>query len=109
MIKKELVFLTSERVAYMKVDMIGRPVQKLTEYPVSDITGVQLYRKSITYRSKENVIGDVLIKTGKKSYLLPTVWDSVTLSETLMTEIKHIRARRELADGENKQKENEKQ
>ena len=92
--KREHIFVTNRRIVHQKVDLLGRLAKHVLSIPISEISGFQVYKETVAFRSPSNVIGDILIK--KKdggTYLIPALEDSLCVSEALMTELPYHRAK----------------
>jgi len=91
LVNKECVFVTDSRVARQRVNILGRSTKRLFSIPLSEITSVHLFKKTFV-RLSNNGIGDILIKSGFRSYLLPTTYEGSILSETLILELQRNKA-----------------
>ena len=103
-IKKEYVFVTSSRIAHQRINYFGRLKKILFSISLSEISGIRLYRNTIMFRAfTRSEGGDILIKkNNNKTYLVPWLEDSVSISEILMTEVSFLRMQK-AAYGENKE------
>ena len=93
--KNECVFVTDRRLVHLKVDLVGRSARIPLSIDLSDISEVHLYRNSLMLGGRNNTSGDILVK--KKvggTYLVPSLMDSVGVSEILMTELSFFRAKK---------------
>ena len=95
LIKNEYVFVTDVRIVHWRVNLLGRSAKTPLSILLSDIDGVHLYRDTLMFRSfNKNTNGDILVrkKTGK-TYLIPTLKESVNISETIIDEVRIYKAR----------------
>ena len=91
-IRKEIVFVTNQRIAHIKVDFSGRGFQVPFSIPLSEIAKVHLYRDTILFRSFKSQYGDIIVKRKNgSSYLVPTLMDSVLVFEIITAELLLIR------------------
>ena len=88
------VFITDNRFVYWKTNFVGCHTREPLSVEYSEIAGIHLFRSSLAFGGKNNAAGDILIKKKKGgSYLVPSLKDSVGMSEVFMAELANYRAR----------------
>lgn len=67
--KKEYVFVTTQRLVYQKVNILGRYGREIS-IPLSDISKARLYKSTVMFRAK-SISGDIVLtlKNGKKQLI----------------------------------------
>ena len=86
-IGKEYVFVIDRRVAYWKINFAGKLTRAPHSIPLSEITGVHLYKNGTMFGGHNRSTGDILIKKVSGHVLLPSFRESVGLCEILMEEL----------------------
>ena len=94
-IKHEYVLVTNMRIIHQKVDFLGHMKRVPHSILLSEVVSAHLYKKTVFFRAEKHMSGDILVKSEKKSYLIPTVVDGMELLEIMMAEVKRYRVREE--------------
>ena len=88
-IGNEYVFVSSNRIAHQRVNYLGKRKKDPFSIPMSEVSGVHFFRGTVLFSAiTRSEGGDILVKKiSGGTYLVPSLKDSVSLSEVLIGEI----------------------